>query len=91
MDLVSSFAIPVIVKEKNHVNKYMDRFIDANVEFRPMIAGSMAKQPFFRKYIANPGIQPNAEFIHNNSFYFGNNPEINKQELAILSELIINK
>lgn len=84
MDIVSSFAIPVIVKDSGLITKYMAKFEDAKVEFRPMIAGSMARQPFYRKYIANPGVQPNAEFIHRNSFYFGNNPELTEAEIELL-------
>jgi CDP-6-deoxy-D-xylo-4-hexulose-3-dehydrase len=88
MDLVSSFAIPVIVKNSSKFNDYKEKFNNANVEFRPMIAGSMAQQPFFRKYIGNPGAQPNAQFIHTNSFYFGNNPELTESELELLSKLL---
>ena len=84
MDIVSSFAIPVIAKDNQLASEYMKRFEGAQVEFRPMIAGSMARQPFYRKYIANPGIQPNAEFIHRNSFYFGNNPELTDSEINLL-------
>jgi len=89
MELVSSFAIPVIVKNSSRLPGYKEKFSDANVEFRPMIAGSMAHQPFFRKYVGNPGIQPNAEFIHSNSFYFGNNSELSESELDLLSKLLI--
>lgn len=84
MDIVSSFAIPVIVKDNHNTTKYTTKFEEAKVEFRPMIAGSMARQPFYQKYIANPGTQPNAEFIHRNSFYFGNNPELTDAELELL-------
>lgn len=88
MDIVSSFAIPVIVKDTSHLVGYMRKFTDGEVEFRPMIAGSMAHQPFYRKYVGNPGSQPNAEFIHRNSFYFGNNPELTPAEIDLLSKLV---
>lgn len=88
MDIVSSFAIPVIVKDASKVDYYKKKFSDAEVEIRPMIAGNMARQPFYRKYVANSGSQPNAEFIHRNSFYFGNNPELTTEELEILSNLL---
>jgi CDP-6-deoxy-D-xylo-4-hexulose-3-dehydrase len=88
MELVSSFAIPVIVKDSSRLSDYKKRFDDADVEFRPMIAGSMAHQPFFRKYVGNPGTQPNAEFLHRNSFYFGNNPELTDSELDLLGKLL---
>lgn len=84
MDIISSFAIPIIAKDGRSTSEYMAKFEKARVEFRPMIAGSMARQPFYRKYIANPGVQPNAEFIHRNSFYFGNNPELTDSEIDLL-------
>lgn len=88
MDLVSSFAIPMIVSDSSLLSKYVQKFNESRVEIRPMIAGSMAQQPFFRKYIANPGLQKNAEYIHTNSFYFGNNPELTIKELEILEHLV---
>lgn len=90
MDIVSNFAIPVIVKDTSHLAGYMRKFTDAEVEFRPMIAGSMAHQPFYRKHVGNPGSQPNAEFIHRNSFYFGNNPELTPAEIDLLSKLVVH-
>jgi len=88
MDLVSSFAMPVIVRNHKAFLSYKQKFITAEVEIRPMIAGSMAKQPFYRKYIANPGSQPNADFIHKNSFYCGNNPELTNSEIDLICGLL---
>ena len=88
MDLVSSFAMPVIIRDASLVDFYKKKFTDAEVEIRPMIAGNMARQPFYRKYVGNPGNQPNAEFIHKNSFYFPNNPELTIEELELLSRLL---
>lgn len=88
MDLVSSFAIPVVANSYEAFFKYKEKFISADVEIRPMIAGSMARQPFYRKYIANPGNQPNAELIHSHSFYCGNNPELSTAEIKLLMGLL---
>ena len=88
MDLVSSFAIPIITHSPEELFKYKEKFVAADVEIRPMIAGSMARQPFYRKYIANPGTQPNAEFIHSHSFYCGNNPELLDEEIDLLIGLL---
>jgi CDP-6-deoxy-D-xylo-4-hexulose-3-dehydrase len=89
MERISSFAIPVIVKDKNRIEQYKKRFIDHKVEIRPMIAGNMARQPFYRKYVSDCGKQPNAEFIHSHGFYFGNNPELTEAELNLLSKLLV--
>ena len=56
-----------------------------------MIAGNMAQQPFYQKYVANSVSQPNAEFIHKNSFYFGNNPELDPDEIDLLIKLLVNR
>ena len=70
LDLISNFAVPVLTKSEASLEKYLTRFSDASVEVRPMIAGNMARQPFYRKYVANPGMQTNSEFAHSCSFYF---------------------
>lgn len=88
MEIVSSFAFPVVVKDLSSIEACKKLFTDSDVEIRPMIAGNMARQPFYRKYVGNPGSQPNAEFIHKHSFYFGNNPELTGDELMILERLI---
>ena len=91
MDIVSSFAIPVIVKDTSKIDKYKEIFLKENVEIRPMIAGNMGHQPFYTKYIGNSGVQPNAEFLHSNSFYFGNNPELTESELDLLGSLLAGR
>jgi len=91
MDVVSSFAIPVILKDQQLADHYKEKFINADVEIRPMIAGNMARQPFYKKYVSNPGNQPNAEFIHSHSFYFGNNPELTGVELSLLENLLLGR
>ncbi|MEK7801957.1 MAG: DegT/DnrJ/EryC1/StrS family aminotransferase [Pseudomonadota bacterium] len=88
MDIVSSFAIPVIMAEGVDVNKFKVIFSEADVEIRPMIAGNMGMQPFYRKYVKGGAAQPNADYIHRNGFYFGNNPELTDDELVLLADLL---
>ncbi len=88
MNVVSNFAIPVIAKKEGVIDVYRKKFIKNNVEIRPMIAGNMARQPFFKKYVGKQINQKNAEYIHNNSFYFGNDPELTDSELYLLKKLI---
>ena len=83
MDKVSSFATPVIVKNGD-ISKYLDRFKKYNVECRPMIAGNMMDQPFYKKYVGLTQNLPNVEFLQDNSFYVANNPELTQNELDIL-------
>lgn len=88
MDLVSNFAMPIICKTKELSNAYRKKFEDFGVEIRPIIAGNITHQPFYRKYVANVEPLPNSDFIHENGFYFGNNPELTNDEIKSLCVLI---
>lgn len=87
MDLVSNFAMPVVFKTKELFKKYCAQF-EKDVEIRPIIAGDMTEQPFFKKYVPNFEPCPNAGFAHTNGFYFGNNPDMTSEEVGTLCSLI---
>jgi len=63
--------------------------IFAIIGIRPIIAGNIAKQPFYTKYVKERSECPNADFIHQNAFYFGNNPELTAKEVKTLSSLLL--
>jgi len=88
---LSSFSIPVVCKNRVLHDKYVARFIDAGIEIRPMIAGNMQKQPFYKKYVKKIFPLPNTDFLHANSFYCGNCPDYTKKELAIIISCLENK
>ena len=68
INLLSTFAIPVVCKTKQLRDKYLSQFSGAGIEIRPMIAGNMQKQPFYKKYVTNLSDLPNTDFLHDNSF-----------------------
>lgn len=87
MDKISSFAIPVICKTKEIQNKYINLCQDNEIEVRPIVGGLITEQPFFKKLSAASGVDmPNAQLIHNNGFYFGNNPEMTEEEIEFILE-----
>ena len=88
MDIVSNFAMPVICRSQDSLKKYKEKFKNNNIEIRPIIAGDITQQPFYKKYVSNIGNCPNAQFIHQNSFYFPNNPELSKDEINLLVGLL---
>lgn len=88
MDIVSNFAVPIVTKTKQAYEKYRSRFKQRGVEIRPVIAGDITKQPFFRKYISRQAFCPNANHIHHHGFYFANNAEITQSELSLLVSLL---
>ena len=88
MDIVSNFAVPVICRSAAIADGYKSKFNDAGVEIRPVIAGNMTRQPFYRKYFPKSVRLPNSDLVHQNGFYFGNNPELTESELALLAGLV---
>lgn len=88
ISILSSFAFPVICKTLELKKKYTNKFSDAGIEIRPMIAGNIQKQPFYKKYVKDIVDLPGADFLHNNAFYCGNYPEISGDDLKIIDNCL---
>jgi CDP-6-deoxy-D-xylo-4-hexulose-3-dehydrase len=86
--LLSTFAMPVVCKSPQLRNKYLSQFSGAGIEIRPMIAGNMQDQPFYRKYAKDIFNLPGADFLHSNSFYCGNYPELTETDLETISSCL---
>ncbi len=92
MEVVSNFAMPVICKTQELFELYRKKFSDAQVEIRPIIAGDMTKQPFYKKYVGEAAEEcENARFIHEQGFYFPNNSELTEEEVQLLVSLLGKK
>lgn len=88
IDVVSNFAMPLIFKTKEVCEKYKNKFLEAGVEMRPVIAGNIGRQLFYTKYFGSPELCPNADKIHECGFYFGNSPHLTNEEVLQLCDLI---
>ena len=86
MNLVSGFAFPFICKSPELRKNYIEKFCASGIEIRPLIAGNMQRQPFYKKYDSQAYLLPGADFIHDCGFYSGNYPELTEEDL----QLIIN-
>lgn len=88
LEKFSNFAFPIICTSVEKRAALVE-LVQDKVEIRPIVGGDMTQQPFFQKYIKNYSKYnlPNALLIHNQGFYFGNNPELTKKELAYLADL----
>lgn len=84
MSTVSNFAMPFICRSRDIFERAIRVFKEAEVEIRPVIAGNMAKQPFFKKYQTKSFHLPDSDIIHDQGFYFGNHPDLDESEIATL-------
>lgn len=88
MQTVSNFAVPLICRDQFFRDELVKKCKD-KVEIRPVVGGDMSQQPFYQKYLRQQKKYPtaNANLIHTQGLYFGNNPELTKQELDTLLEV----
>lgn len=89
MSKLSSFCFPIICKTPQLLAKYLERFRQADVEFRPAIGGNIQKQPFYYKYVTDEYPLPNVNFLHECAFYVGNNPDLSQDDIAVLKNCLI--
>ena len=88
MSKISPFSIPIVCKSVQLRNKYVEIFTKNKVEIRPMIAGNMQNQPFYNKYVSSSYDLPNTDLVSDQGFYFGNFPELTKNDLEILANCL---
>ena len=84
---LSSFCLPFIFKKKEHRLKLQEKLLESQVEFRPIIGGNLLRQPCFIEYGDLRNFQ-NAEIVHNNGFYIGNNQFVDGERLSLLQQVI---
>lgn len=83
-DFISNFAYPVISYKRDEIVKSLK---EANIEVRPLIAGSLAKQPFWTGDIPE---MPNCELIHQYGFYLPNHQGLIDEDINLICN-IVNK
>jgi CDP-6-deoxy-D-xylo-4-hexulose-3-dehydrase len=85
---ISSFCLPFIFREEKNKVSLQKAFAKNNVELRPIISGNLLKQPCFSRYGKAKNFK-NAEIVHTNGFYIGNNQFVNKERLDLLKEILL--
>lgn len=87
MATLSPFAFPVVCQDRDLRNLYAERFIEAGVEIRPIIAGNIARQPFYKvKHHADRLV--GADKVSECGFYMGVYPEMTVEDMDILIECL---
>jgi len=86
---VSSFVFLFIFKNKDRKAEFQNILSIQGIESRPIISGNLLLQPFLNHYY-NEVDFPNADFLHYNAFYIGNNQFVNSERIEILKELMYN-
>lgn len=86
----SSFCLPFICKTKEIKKKMINLFDENHIEYRPIVGGNLLRQPYLKKY---GKMMPNkdtinADILHENGVYIGNNQFVSKKDMKLLSRII---
>ena len=84
IDSISPFGLIVLCKTPKLRNKYLHRFTENQIEVRPVIAGNMQNQPFYRHYVNKMYNLPNTDFYNEAGFYCGNFPEMTTEDVSLI-------
>lgn len=83
----SSFVLPFFFKDAKKKPLFQECMMKEGIESRPLISGNLLRQPFLSQYY-DPTNFKNADFIHENAFYIGNNQFVNAARMERLGQLM---
>jgi CDP-6-deoxy-D-xylo-4-hexulose-3-dehydrase len=81
---ISNFAYPVIHPERDRIVKALNK---NNIAVRPLICGSLEKQPMWQKRFPQVSLQ-NADTVDSCGLYLPNNHQISEEEIRKICNII---
>lgn len=87
----SSFCFPFICKNEKITKAMKDAFRKNSIEYRPIVSGNLLTQPFLKRYgykIETLRKAPNAEILHRQGVYIGNNHFVGNKHMKLLEETV---
>ena len=85
----SNFAFPLIAKQAEARRALARELGRENIEYRPIIGGNLLRQPAYSQYkICTRKKIPNADILHFNGLYVGNNQTVTESDIGRLEEVL---
>jgi CDP-6-deoxy-D-xylo-4-hexulose-3-dehydrase len=85
----SCFCFPFICKSKEIKVKLISLFDKYKIEYRPVVGGNLLRQPYLKKHFISGKVgQLNADIIHENGVYIGNNQFVSKKDMMLLKNIL---
>jgi CDP-6-deoxy-D-xylo-4-hexulose-3-dehydrase len=86
---VSGHAYPLIFKSKKIKEKVIKELLKNEIETRPLICGSIGRQPFFTRIYGEVSL-PMADKVHDKGIYVPIHPQMTNEEVEFVCK-VINK
>jgi CDP-6-deoxy-D-xylo-4-hexulose-3-dehydrase len=84
---LSSFCLSFLFRDERRKERLQQLLTARRIEFRSFIGGNLLRHPPFAEY-GSPAAFPNAEFLHHNAFYIGNNQFVGPVRIGRLRSLL---
>ncbi len=85
----SCFCFPFICRSKETKNDLISLFNKHKIEYRPIVGGNLLRQPYLKKYsIVGKTENLNADIIHQNGVYIGNNQFVTERDMNKLKNIL---
>jgi len=81
-DFISNFEYPVVAYRRNEI---VEALKEAEIEIRPLIAGSLAEKPFWK---GDKPKMPNCKMINEYGFYLPNHQSLTEQDILTICNLV---
>lgn len=82
------YTFPITLKSGSR-KKVLDALDKANVEWRPILAGNIARQPAFKGHVVVRDNLKNADQLLNMSFWVSVHPTLSKEAIEFVGETIV--
>jgi CDP-6-deoxy-D-xylo-4-hexulose-3-dehydrase len=85
----SNLCLPFVCKDKDTYSKLISKFEEYGIEYRPIVAGNLLKQPFLKDYSIVGEGPFNVDIVHEQGAYIGNSHLVGNNRFKLL-ETILN-
>jgi len=86
LNKVSNFALPLMNLPNRQ--RVVDACIANDIECRPLVAGSMSKQPMVKRFVNDIFYTPNANKLHDSAMYLPNHADITEEEIRFMANIV---
>lgn len=83
-DFISNMAMPVLLHDRKECIEHLQ---DNEIEVRPLIAGSMGRQPFYMEQYGVKELK-NCDRLHTNGFYVPNHHKLSHVDIERVCDII---
>lgn len=82
---ISNFAYPIIHPKRDKISKAL---FDAGIENRPLICGSMERQPFCKPFVDKTSTLDFSNIVDDYGMYVPNHPDLEQKEIKRICNII---